>query len=138
VPWCIFGELIGLLMVAKAPPFGLIVLIVAAVFPWWCYAGALLLDDTGFIYEWPFWQSQKFLWIDVDHFEITAEKNEEDRVLGNVVFDYAPKQGTWGGKWMKANYGHHLGLQDRVINTGLTPDLLLRLMTAWRERALRH
>jgi hypothetical protein len=137
VLWCIFGELFGLLMVAKAPPFGLIVLIVAAIFPWWYYAGALLLDDTGFIYEWPFWQSRKLLWIDVDHFEITAEKNEEDRVLGDVVFDYAPKEGTWGGKWMKATYGHHLGLQDRVINTGLTPDLLLRLMIAWRERALR-
>jgi hypothetical protein len=57
-------------------PVGLIVVIVGAIGPWWYCAGALLLDDTGLIYKWPFWQSRRFLWIDVDHFELTSEKNE--------------------------------------------------------------
>jgi len=60
-----------------------------------------------------------------------------NRVFGNVVFDYAPREGTWRGKWTTAMSGRNLGLLDTAINTGLTPDSLVRLMTEWRERALR-
>ena len=61
VLWCIIWEFVGLWMVAQAPPVGLIVVIVGAIFPWWYHSGALLLDDTGFIFEWPFWQTRRFL-----------------------------------------------------------------------------
>ena len=147
--WCIIWSVVGLVEVLRAfgdPPLkdrdgmlvlGLIIMIVGAIGPWWYCAGALLLDNTGFIYKWPFWQSRRLLWIDVDHFELTSEENEEDRVFGNVVFDYAPREGTWRGKWTTAMSGRNLGLGDTVINTGLTPDSLVRLMTEWRERALR-
>ena len=134
IVWVFFGFP---LVMAQVFPVGLIIVIVGAVGAWWYASGALLLDDTGFIYKWPFWQSRRLLWIDVDHFELTSEKNEEDRVFGNVVFDYAPREGTWRGKWTTAMSGRNLGLLDTAINTGLTPDSLVRLMTEWRERALR-
>jgi hypothetical protein len=134
---CIIWQVCGLVVVLQAFPFGLLIAIVGAIGPWWYHSGALLLDDTGFIYKWPFWQSRRLLWIDVDHFELTSEENEEDRVFGNVVFDYARREGTWRGKWTTAMSGRNLGLGDTVINTGLTPDSLVRLMTEWRERALR-
>jgi hypothetical protein len=137
VLWCIIWQVCGLVVMTHTFPVGLIVVIVGAIGPWWYCAGALLLDDTGLIYKWPFWQSRRFLWIDVDHFELTSEKNEEDRVFGNVVFDYAHREGTWRGKWTTAMSGRNLGLLDTAINTGLTPDSLVRLMTEWRERALR-
>jgi hypothetical protein len=114
---------------------GLIVVIAGAVVPWWYFSGALLLDDTGFIYYLPFWQSQKFLWTDVDRFEINEDT---ERIHGNVVFDYAPREGTWAGKQTTAMSGRNSGLQDTAINTGLRPVLLLQLMREWRERALRH
>jgi hypothetical protein len=137
VIWSIVWPFFGLVVLTHTLPVGLIAVIVGAIGPWWYHSGALLLDDTGFIYKWPFWQSRRLPWIDVDHFELTSEKNEEDRVFGNVVFDYAPREGTWRGKWTTAMCGRNLGLGDTVINTGLTPDLLARLMTEWRERALR-
>jgi hypothetical protein len=121
--------------------FGLIIVIVGAIGPWWYCSVAFLLDDTGFIYNWPFWQSRRFLWIDVDHFEVRKPRRllmeDFSKVTGNVVFDYAPRESTLRGKWTTAISGRNLGLLDTVINTGLTPDLLARLMTEWRERALR-
>ncbi len=151
--WCIIWSVVGLVEVLRAfgaPPLkdrdgmlvlGLIIMIVGAIGPWWCCAGALLLDNTGFIYKWPFWQSRTFPWIDVDRFELRKSRRffDEDvsKLTGNVVFDYAPRAGTWKGKWTTAISGRNLGLLDTGINTGLTPDLLLRLMTEWRERALR-
>jgi hypothetical protein len=137
VLWSIIWFFWGLVVMIHTFPVGLIVVIVGPIGPWWYHSGVLLLDDTGFIYKWPFWQSRRLLWIDVDHFELTSEKNEEDRVFGNVVFDYAPREGTWRGKWTTAMSGRNLGLLDTAINTGLTPDALVRLMTEWRERALR-
>jgi hypothetical protein len=150
---CVILQVVGLVEVLRAfgdPPvkdsdgllaFGLIIMIVGAIGPWWYYSGALLLDDTGFIYKWPFWQSRRFLWIDVDRFELSKPRrllNEDyGKLFGNVVFDYAPREATLRGKWTTAISGRNLGLLDTVINTGLTPDLLVRLMTEWRERALR-
>ena len=122
VLWSIIWFFGGLVVMIHTFPVGLIVVIVGPIGPWWYHSGALLLDDTGFIYKWPFWQSRRLLWIDVDHFELTSEENEEDRVFGNVVFDYAPREGTWRGKWTTAMCGRNLGLGDTVINTGLTPE----------------
>jgi hypothetical protein len=135
VYWCIFCELVGLVIMSQAFLGGLVVVIAGAIVPWWYFSGALLLDDTGITYCWPFWQSRRFLWIDVDRFEINVD---DDKVFGNVVFDYASREGTWRGKWATAISGRNLGLLDTVINTGLTPDSLLRLMREWRERAVRH
>jgi hypothetical protein len=109
VVWSIIWVFSGLVVITHTFPVGLIVVIVGAISLWWYHSGALLLDDTGFIYEWPFWQSRRLLWIDVDHFELTSEENEEDRVFGNVVFDYAPREGTWRGKWTTAMSGRNLG-----------------------------
>jgi hypothetical protein len=149
---CVTWQVIGLALVLRAlgdlPAkysdgllvFGLIAMIVGAIAPWWYCAGALLLDDTGFVYKWPFSQSRGFPWSAVDRFELSKSRRllgeDYGKLWGNVVFDYAPKQGTLRGKMVTAISGRNLGLLDTVINTGLTPDSLVRLMREWRERAL--
>jgi hypothetical protein len=134
VVWSIIWVVFGLAVIAQVLPVGLI--IVGVIGPWWLASGDILLDDTGFIYEWRFWPSRRFLWTEVDRFEIRKPAlNEEDLSGGgSVVFDFAPREGTCKGN--PAMIGR-LGLPDNVISTGLTPDLLARLMTEWRERALR-
>jgi hypothetical protein len=118
-------------------PVGLIGVIVGALGPWWLYSTCLLLSDTGFVYEAPFWSSRRFLWTEVDHFEIRRPSLNEEAPggVGSVVFDFVPREGTRKGN--PAMIGRHVGIPDNIISTGLTPDLLVRLMTEWRERALR-
>jgi hypothetical protein len=137
VVWSIIWAFFGLVVMTQVFPVGLVIVIVGAIGPWWLASGALLLDDTGFIYEWRFWPSRRFLWTEVDRFEIRKPAlNEEDfSGVGSVVFDFAPRESTCKGN--PAMTGRHVGLPDNVISTGLTPDLLARLMTEWRERALR-
>jgi hypothetical protein len=92
---CVILQGVGLVEVLRAfgdPPvkdsdvllvFGLIIMIVGAIAPWWYCAGALILDDTGFIYRWPFWQSRRFLWVDVDRIELGKRRrpHNEDLVV---------------------------------------------------------
>jgi len=63
----------------------------------------------------------KTLWIDVDHFELTSEANEEDRVFGNVVFDYAPREAP-GGEMDDGNVGRNLAfwIQRSILGSRLT------------------
>jgi hypothetical protein len=138
VLWSILWVFFGFpLVMAQVFPVGSIIVIVGALGAWWYASGALLLDDAGFIYEWRFWSSRRFLWTEVDHFEIRKPSLNEEAPsgVGSVVFDFAPREGTCKGN--PVMIGRHLGLPDNVISTGLTPDLLARLMTEWRERALR-
>jgi hypothetical protein len=83
---CIIWQVFGLVVVLQAFPFGLIAAIVGAIGPWWYHSGALLLDDTGFIYKWPFWQSRRLPWTDVDHFELTSENNESPLKSGQPIY----------------------------------------------------
>jgi len=135
VRWSIIWFFCGLVVMAHTFPVGLIAVIVGAIGPWWIYSTVLLLDDAGFIYEAPFWPSRRCLWTEVDHFEIRKHSFIEEAPLGSVVFDFAPREGTCKGN--PVMIGRDVGLPDNVISTGLTPDLLARLMTEWRERALR-
>jgi hypothetical protein len=137
VGWSIIWVFSGLLVMPQAFAPGLIVVIGGAIGPWWLYSTALLLDDTGFIYEARFWSSRRFLWTEVDHFEIRklSPNEEPPSGVGSVVFDFAPREGTRRGN--PEMVGRHVGIPDNMISTGLTPDLLVRLMTEWRKRALR-